>query len=338
MMNKPKVVITNRCFPETRALLSQHADVMANESPEPWSHAEVLERCRDADAMMAFMPDKVDASFIAACPRLRVIGAALKGFDNIDVGAATRAGVRVTIVPDLLTAPTAELAIGLMLALGRRILQGDAGIRATGFHGWRPELYGRGLAGETVGIVGFGCVGQAIAERLIGFNCDILACDVQPAAPGPQMQSRVRMASLSEVVERAAYVVLALPLLEGTQGLFDAQMIARMRRGSYLVNPARGSLLHEDAVAEAISTGHLAGYAADVFECEDWARDDRPAGVAPLLQADRARTVLTPHIGSAVERVRREIEMSAAASILDVLSGQAPALAKDRGVQAGQGF
>jgi len=324
MMKKPKVVITNRCFPETQALLSQHADLIINDTAEPLSYAQALERCHDADALMVFMPDKIDAAFLSACPKLRVIGAALKGYDNIDVAAATKAGVWVTIVPDLLTVPTAELAIGLMLALGRRILQGDAGIRANGFQGWRPTLYGRGLSGETIGIVGFGCVGQAIAERLGSFGCELLAYDAAPQSLPSQLGSRVRMTALEEIIERATYVVLALPLLPSTQGLFDEGMINRMRPGAYLINPARGSLVDEGAIAHAIAAGRLAGYAADVFECEDWARPDRPDQINATLVADRLNTVFTPHLGSAVEVVRREIELSAATSILEALSGKAP--------------
>lgn len=323
-MNKPKVVITNRCFPETRALLSQYANLLINDSAEPLSYAQVLERSHDADALMVFMPDKIDSAFLSACPKLRVIGAALKGYDNIDVSAATRAGVWVTIVPDLLTGPTAELAIGLMLALGRQVLQGDAGIRANGFQGWRPTLYGRGLAGETIGIVGFGCVGQAIAERLGGFGCELLAYDSATQALPPQLASRVRMTALDEIIERASYVVLALPLVPATQGLFDEGLIKRMRPGAYLINPARGSLVDEGAIAHAIADGKLAGYAADVFECEDWARPDRPNQINEALVADRVNTVFTPHLGSAVEGVRRQIELSAATSILEALSGKVP--------------
>ncbi len=177
MAERPKVVVTNPVFPETRALLEEHATVVVNPAREPWPHEEVRQRCRDADGLLAFMNDRIDTAFLAACPRLRVIGAALKGFDNIDVEAATNAGVWLTIVPDLLTVPTAELAIGLMLALGRNIVAGNESIKKHGFHGWRAELYGAGLAGATVGIVGFGLVGRAIAERLVGFQCRLLAYD-----------------------------------------------------------------------------------------------------------------------------------------------------------------
>jgi phosphonate dehydrogenase len=334
MPGKPKVVVTNPVFAETRALLEEHATVVINTAPEPWPYAEVRERCRDAAGILAFMTDRIDAPFLAACPKLRVIGAALKGFDNIDVQAATKAGVWLTIVPDLLTVPTAELAIGLMLSLGRNIVAGDLSIRTHGFHGWRAQLYGLGLAGATVGLVGFGLVGRAIAERLSGFQCRLLAYDQSasesakkawPQEAWPQKAwPDVIMVSFEEVMAESDYVVLALPLTERTQHIVNSETIARMKSGARLVNPARGSLVDEAAVADAIARGHLSGYAADVFECEDWARADRPTRIDPRLTASSAPTVFTPHIGSGVTQVRREIELSAARSILDVLAGRTP--------------
>jgi len=324
MAAMPRVVLTNCVFAETRALLEQHATVLANESPEPWPRDEVRRRCRDAVGLLAFMTDHIDETFLAGCPALRVIGAALKGYDNIDVEAATAAGVWVTIVPDLLTVPTAELAIGLMLSLGRNIVAGDRVIKERGFHGWRPQLYGSGLAGTTVGLVGFGLVGRAIAERLVGFQCRLLACDDVASAPPAELASQMTMTSFSQVVTDSDYLVLALPLTPRTRHMIDAETIARMKSGALLVNPARGSLVDEAAVADAIARGHLAGYAADVFECEDWARPNRPAAIDARLTDWSAPTVFTPHIGSGVTRVRREIELSAARSILDVLAGRRP--------------
>jgi phosphonate dehydrogenase len=321
-----KVVVTNPCFPETLALLRSAAEVDVNPSSEPWPHAEVARRCGDAHAVMAFMTDRIDGAMLARCPELRVIGAALKGYDNIDVQAATEAGVLVTVVPDLLTAPTAELAIGLMLGLGRQLHVADALVRERGFRGWRPTHYGRGIAGETVGIVGFGNVGRAIAQRLSAFECRILAFDRSPRPETCDMPE-VEMTSLESLLAQSSYVVLALPLLAGTQHLFDAAMLARMRPGALLVNPARGSLVDEGAVADALDAGSLDGYAADVFECEDWARADRPREIEPRLRAPDARTFLTPHLGSAVENVRREIELTAARCILQALAGDVPEFA-----------
>ncbi|HZB57215.1 MAG TPA: NAD(P)-dependent oxidoreductase, partial [Reyranella sp.] len=214
-MQKPVVVVTNRIFPETEALLAAHAQVIVNRTDEPWSREEVQARCREADAMLAFMTDQVDAAFFNACPRLKVVGAALKGYDNIDVAAAERAGVWVTIVPDLLTVPTAELAIGLMLSLGRHIAAADRSIRDNGFRGWRPAFYGRGIAESTVGIVGFGQVGQAIAARLAGFGCTLLASDLR-GVPAGEVAHQVRSSTLADVLAVSDYVVLALPLTSAT--------------------------------------------------------------------------------------------------------------------------
>lgn len=324
-MNRKKVVVTNRVFPETRSLLEAHATTVVNEGEAPWPAEKLLDHCRDAFGLMAFMTDRIDEAFIAACPDLRVVGAALKGYDNIDVDACTRAGVTVTIVPDLLTVPTAELAIGLMLSLGRNILPGDTAIRKDGFAGWRPALYGTGLDGATVGILGFGLVGQAIAERLQPFRCRILAADTakRSSAGFPF----VTFAEMGRVIAEADWLVLALPLTADTQHLIGRSAIASMKPGARIVNPARGSLVDEVAIADALAAGHIAGYAADVFECEDWAREDRPREIEPRLLADSARTVLTPHIGSAVVDVRRDIELSAARSIVEVLAGRPPAYA-----------
>jgi phosphonate dehydrogenase len=324
MAEKSKIVATNPVFAETRALLEEHATLEVNPNIEPWPYEEVRRRCRDATGLLAFMTDRVDADFLAVCPSLRVIGAALKGFDNIDVEAATKAGVWLTIVPDLLTVPTAELAIGLMLSLGRNIVAGDRNIKQRGFHGWRAELYGAGLAGTTVGIVGFGLVGRAIAERLAGFQCRLLAHDQSGSEGLAKSRPYVTMTSFEDLIADADYIVLALPLTAETRHIVNSKTVAAMKPGARLVNPARGSLVDEAAVADAVACGHLSGYAADAFECEDWALEDRPRRIDPRLTSPSAPTVFTPHIGSGVTEVRREIELSAARSILDVLAGRIP--------------
>lgn len=321
---KPKVVVTNPIFAETKSLLDQHAMVLVNPSIEPWPYEDVRAICADAVGIMAFMTDRIDAAFLADCPQLRVIGAALKGADNIDVDAATEAGVWLTIVPDLLTIPTAELAIGLMLSLGRNITAGDRNIKAKGFRGWRAQLYGAGLHGATVGIVGFGMVGRAIAERLTGFGCRLLAYDQSASREMMDAVPYVTATGFDDLIARSDYVVLALPLTSETLHMIDARVIAAMKPGARLVNPARGSLVDEAAVADAIERKHLSGYAADVFECEDWAREDRPAHIDARLLSPSASTVLTPHIGSGVTEVRRAIELAAACSIIDALEGRVP--------------
>jgi phosphonate dehydrogenase len=326
------IVVTNRIFPQTHAVLAEHGNVVVNTGAEPWPRDVILRTCRDADGLMVFMPDQIDGAFLEACPKLRVIGAALKGYDNIDARAAEAAGVWVTIVPDLLTVPTAELAIGLMLSLGRHMLAGDRNIRARGFSGWRPQLYGVGLAGTHAGIVGFGRVGQAVADRLLAFGCHIRTFDTDSAPLPRRFEGCVVPASLADLLSSSDWIVLALPLTTATRHIINGQSLALMKPTALLVNPARGSLVDESAVADAIASGRLAGYAADVFECEDWARNDRPSIIDPRLIAPDAPTVLTPHIGSAVIAARQKIELSAAHSIIEALTGREPTGAVNRPV------
>jgi len=324
MPNLPLVVITNVTFPETRALFDGVARLVANDQTEPWPVDVLRGHCREAAGIMAFMTDRIDGELLGACPHLRIVGAALKGFDNIDVAAASARGVWVTICEDLLTVPTAELAVGLMLSIGRHMVKADREIRESGFSGWRPTHYGTGIHGAEVGIVGFGKVGQAIAGRLFGFACRLSAFDASPAAFPDQFNGLVERRGLPDILAHSDFVVLALPLTSETTHIIDAGAVAAMRPGALLVNPARGSLVDEKVVADALDAGKLGGYAADVFECEDWARRDRPQAVDPRLRSPAARTVLTPHIRSAVISVRREIEASAAMSIIDVLSSRRP--------------
>lgn len=316
-----KVVVTNPAFPETLSLLASECTVVANHGGAPLAHDELLERCRDANAIVAFMPDQIDDRFLAACPSLKVIGCALKGVDNFDVEACTRRGVWVTVVPDLLTEPTAELAIGLIVALGRHIVTADALVRSGEFAGWRPTFYGKSIDGSTIGIIGGGAVGAAIAHKLSGFHCHTLVYDADMARALP---INAQWNSLDQVLSQADILVSALPLTPDTFHFLDAPRLAELKNGCLLVNPSRGSVVNEDAVADALESGQLSGYAADVYEFEDWARSDRPRAVNSRLLSMRDSTVLTTHIGSAVTAVRRKIEHDAAINVLEALAGNRP--------------
>ncbi|MEO1457879.1 MAG: NAD(P)-dependent oxidoreductase [Pseudomonadota bacterium] len=303
--------------------LSRLGPVRMNPGPEPFSPGALAEACAGAEALMAFMTERIDAPFLDACPRLRIVAGAFKGFDNVDLAACAERGVTATIVPDLLTAPTAELALGLMIAVARNIGPGDRQVRSGGFHGWRPRHFGGSLDGATVGVIGAGRVGRALLRLLAGFDCTRLYHDKRLLSAEEATALAVRHAEPSELIAEADFTVLAVPLTPETTGMVDTAFLSAMKPGSYLVNVARGSLVVEAAVAAALESGQLAGFASDVFEMEDWARADRPAAVHPALLASE-RTVFTPHLGSAVIRVRREIARSAADSIVQALSGQQP--------------
>lgn len=320
----PKIVVANRIHRNVAEFLSQHGELVVNDGVAPWTPSELRARCEDADGLIAFMTESIDAAFLDACPSVKVIACALKGFDNFDVAACLERGVVLTYVPDLLTAPTAELAVGLMIAVARNIVAADREIRENGFHGWRPTFYGMGLDGSSVGIAGAGAVGQAIARRLGGFRCHVSYYDANRLTAAREDDLNIAYQPLDRLTAESDFVVLALPLSGDTLHIVDHAFIQSMKPGSFLVNPARGSLVDEDAVAAALESRHLAGYAADVFECEDWARTDRPKEISELIRKS-GRTVLTPHIGSAVTDVRRDIEMTAARDLVNVLEGRAPA-------------
>lgn len=321
---KPKVVITHRVHPDVIELLSKACEVFPNATPDTLPREEILRRAYDADAIMAFMPDCVDEDFLRACPRLRVIGCALKGYDNYDIEACTRHGVWVTNVPDLLTIPTAELTIGLLIGLARHVLEGDRFVRSGKFNGWRPALYGAGLAGSTIGIIGMGAVGRAIAERLQGYRLLVLYTDPVALTPEQEKDWNAVRVPLPELLRGSDFVVPMVPLRRDTFHLIDATAITQMRDGAFLINTCRGSVVDEQAVAAALAMGKLAGYAADVFEMEEWTRPDRPRAIPPALLEDTARTLFAPHIGSAVDAARLAIEMEAAQNILQALSGELP--------------
>jgi phosphonate dehydrogenase len=322
---QPKVVSTGPVFDEVAAFLAPHCELVVNMETEPWPRDELLARLKGARAMLAFMHDSVDADFLSrSAEQLGIIACALKGYDNFDVDACTRHGVWLTIVPDLLTEPTAELAVGLLIALARKIRFGDRAVRTDGFEGWRPTLYGTGLRKSTVGILGAGPVGRTTANYLQGFGCRLLYFDAV-ALPGPE-EERLAMTRmpLETILEKSDFIIMCLPLDDTTLHILNAERLRLMKPGAYLINVSRGSTVDESAVAEAVEQGQLTGYAADVFELEDWVLPNRPRAVDPRLLAPDAPTLFTPHLGSAVERVRLEIEMQAARSIVQFLDGKVP--------------
>ena len=319
-----RVLVTHWVHPEVLALLESHCVLSANPGRDTWSAAQVRAAARDCDAMIAFMPETVDEAFLTACPRLKIVAAALKGSDNFDIDACTRRGVWFTRVPDLLAVPTAELALGLMIGVARHVLAGDDHIRSGSFAGWRPALYGTGLHGATLGLIGLGAVGRALAERASACGMRILYADPLPPEAGWARRHHAEAASFDTLLARADYVLPLVHLMPATRHLINAAALARMKRGAYLVNAGRGSVVDEAAVAVSLAAGHLAGYAADVFEMEDWALEARPRTIHPALLADRARTLFTPHLGSAVDAVRRDIALEAAHNVLDVFAGRRP--------------
>lgn len=320
---KDRVVVTHWVHPEVTAYLADFCEPVApGEHEGVWPRAKVAELAAAAAGLITCMADSVDEEFLSGCPRLRVVSATLKGYDNFDADACARRGVWLTILPEMLTVPTAELAIGLMIGVIRHVGAADREVRG-GFAGWRPQFYGLGLAGSTVGIVGMGRLGQAVAARLRPFGARVVYHDHRPLPKGTERGLAAERLDLNGLLAASDVVLALLPLTAGTRHLLGAEALAAMRPGAFLVNVGRGSVVDERAVAAALADGRLGGYAADVFAMEDWLLPDRPATIPDEL-LKHPRTLFTPHLGSAVNAVRRQMSLEAAGQVRQVLEGNRP--------------
>lgn len=322
--DRPTIVVTHAIFDETVAILKEEFNLVLNPTRETLPRKEIIKRSRGADGIIAFMPDYIDEHFLNECPKLKVIACALKGYDNFDIEACTRRGIWLTVVPDLLTTPTAELAVGLALALGRNIPAGDAWVRSRKFRGWLPRFYGKGLSESTVGIVGMGRVGRAVAEILSSFKSTVLYFDPSPLSSAEEKQCAAEYAGFDKLLTMSDFIMLAVPLTAETRYLIDREALSLMRRETYLINICRGSVVDEFSVADSLERGELAGYAADVFAFEDWVLRDRPREIPERLLNMQDKTLFTPHIGSAVTDARKAIEAAAAQNIRAVFCGEHP--------------
>lgn len=321
-----KILVTHWVHEEVRQYLQAFADVHAPTTyGEVWPRERILLEAADAHAIITCMADTVDEAFLNSCPFLRILAATLKGYDNYDVEACTQHGVWLVTVPDIIIPPTAELAVSLALGIMRNIRQGDEMVRQGEFVGWRPLLYGKSLSGAMVGLFGIGNLGQAIARLLGPFNISgLLYVDQnEQDAPGDISGLPWRRVELPTLLRSCDLIIIALPLLDSTHHLIDAAALKHLRSGTYMVNVGRGSVVDETAVLAALSSGLLSGYAADVFEFEDWALDSRPNAISKALRC-HPRTLFTPHLGSAVDSTRNEMSMKAAEQVRSALLGERP--------------
>ena len=280
----------------------------------PLEPGELAEFAADADALVTLLLDRVDASVFAACTRLKVVANVAVGVNNVDLEAARKAGVWVTNTPDVLTEATADLTMALLLAVTRRLVEGDRVVRAGRFTGWRPDyMLGAGLQGRVLGIVGLGRIGRAVARRALAFGMTVNAHD--PAPPPEAGVAVTTFAELDALLPTVDFLTLHCPLLPSTRRLIDARRLALLPRGAYLVNASRGEVVDETALVAALERGHLAGAALDVYE--------REPEVHPALLG-RDDVVLAPHLGSATRETRAAMADLAIDNVLAVLAGRRP--------------
>jgi glyoxylate reductase len=298
-----RVFVTRELPGAALARLTAEHDVEIWPGRAPPPRSELLARAPELEGLLSLLTDRIDAELIEAAPSLRAISNYAVGVDNVDVEAAAARGIPVGNTPDVLTASTADLALALMLGIARRLSEGEAFVRAGEWATWEPGLMlGRDLHGATVGIVGYGRIGQAVARRVEGFGCELLTTSRSGGVP------------LEELLERSDFVTLHCPLTPDTRGLIGADALRRMKPTAYLVNTARGPVVDTGALADALRAGELAGAALDVTDPEPLPGDH------PLLSAPNLLVV--PHIGSATHATRGRMADIAVDNLLAGLAGE----------------
>jgi glyoxylate reductase len=279
------------------------AEVIATTDPIGWSRGDLLTRVADVDALIALPSQRIDGELLDRAPGLKIVANHAVGVDNVDLGACRARAVAVTNTPGVLTEATADLAFALILDACRRVTEGDRDVRAGRFRGWGPTVHlGMRVHGATLGIIGFGRIGRAVAERARGFAMKVI-----------HTTSRSSATELESLLTHADIVSVHAPLNDATRGLLSRTRLSMMKRGAVVINTARGALIDELALAELLTAGHLGGAGLDVYDGEPNIRRE-------LL--DAPRVVLAPHIGSADADARARMADLACASVIAALRGE----------------
>ena len=318
MNRKPTLLVTRRLPEQVERYLSDRYATTLNAEDRPLGRDGLARAMADFDAIMPTITDKIDGDLLRAPGRrVRIIANYGAGVDHIDLAAAGDAGVVVTNTPDVLTEATAEIAILLMLMAARRASEGERELRAGQWTGWRPShLIGQGLAGRTLGLIGFGRIAQATAMKARGLGMRIRYASRNPAPESvEQGLDATRAASPHALAAECDVLSLHVPGGEGTRNLVDASLLAAMRPHAIVVNTARGSVVDESALTDALAAGRIAAVGLDVYE--------REPQVHPGLLA-HPRAVLVPHLGSATIEARTAMGMRAAANLAAFLAGEEP--------------
>ncbi len=305
-MSRPVVVVTRRLPAAVEEAVAKEFDARLNREDRPLSAAELQEALRTADALLPTVTDKITAEVLSVEPlRAKIIANFGVGFNNIDVAAAKARGLAVSNTPDVLTDATADLAMTLLLMAARRAGEGERQLRAGHWTGWRPtQLLGRMVSGKTLGLIGMGRIARAVARRAHhGFGMRVLYTD--PFPPPPEVAKELgaeQRGSIEEVLSQSDFVSLHCPATPETRHLMNGVRLAKMKPSAYLINTARGDVVDEQALVEALTKGWLAGAGLDVFE--------REPQVTPALLG-MENVVVLPHLGSATEETRVAMGMRA---------------------------
>jgi glyoxylate/hydroxypyruvate/2-ketogluconate reductase len=311
-MEKPAILIARANFPEVVARLSQHFDVESNQADVLWSKAEMIAKLQGKVGMFTTGGERIDTELLAACPDLKICANMAVGYNNFDLPAMTAAGVLGTNAPDVLTETTADLGFTLLMATARRVSESEAYLRAGQWTKWSYDMFmGSDIHGSTLGILGMGRIGQAIARRgAHGFGMQVIYHNRSRLDAASEASARASYVSKDELFAKADHIVLVLPYSAEAHHTVGAAEIARMKPTANIINIGRGGLIDENALAAALATGKIAGAGLDVFEGEP--------KVNPALLA-LENVVLTPHIGSASRPTRLAMSNLAADNLIGYL-------------------
>ncbi|HHF09412.1 MAG TPA: D-glycerate dehydrogenase [Candidatus Atribacteria bacterium] len=317
MQAKPRVFVTRRIPEEGINVVMQFCETEVSDFDGVLPRDILLERVKDKDGILCLLTDTIDKEVMdAAGSNLRVISNYAVGFNNIDVEEATRRGIMVTNTPGVLTETTADLAWALLMSIARRIVEADKFVRAGKFRGWEPLLLlGTDVYSATLGIIGFGRIGQAMARRASGFRMKVIYHDLQRVPLQAEEELRASYRALPELLSEADFVTIHVPLTPQTHHLIGEKELKMMKKEAYLINTARGPIVDEKALVLALREGWIRGVALDVFEKE-------PEVEPELLKLDNV--VLAPHIGSATHATRTKMAIMAAGNLVKALQGEVP--------------
>jgi len=315
-MDKPKVYVTWRIPEAALDLLESHCHVTVNPADRALNNDELLAAVRGCDAVLCMLTDDInDAVLAAAGPRCKIFANYAVGYNNIDIASATGRGIYITNTPDVLSAATADLAFALLLAVARRVVEGDGFTRAGKFMGWSPLfMLGREVSGKTMGIIGAGRIGQVMARRARGFDMELLYTATSPK-PDFEAATGARYVDKDTLLQEADFVSLHVPLTPATWHLIGERELKLMKQTAILINTARGAVVDEKALVAALIAGEIWGAGLDVFEQEP----ELEPGLAEL-----GNVAITPHLGSSTVETRTNMGLLAARNILAALRGEKP--------------
>jgi len=316
-MPKPKIYVTRKLPERGLQIIRKHFDMEVWPEYAPPPKKTIIEKAKNVDALATLLSDKIDAEVFNAAPKLKIVSQLAVGFDNIDIPEATKRGIYVTNTPEVLTDTTADFAWALLMALARRVIEADKYVRTGQWKvGWHPDMMaGRDIYNATIGVVGAGRIGYAVAKRATGFSMKILFYDVVPR-PEIEKDFGAKKVDLDTLLRESDFVSIHVPLMKETQHLINEQKLKLMKKTAYLINNSRGPVVDEKALYKALKEGWIAGAGLDVFEQEPTPADN------PLLKLDNV--AVAPHISSASIETRSKMGEMVAENLVAFFEGKKP--------------